>query len=70
MKILQHQQKPFADTKDGFSESVDKGKMSATDNFRYDSGGKLTYYMSKRLKISYDWRGMPVEYKQTVVNLP
>ncbi len=70
MKILQHQQKPFADAKDDISESADKSKMSDLDNFRYDSGGKLTYYMSKRLKISYDWRGMPVEFKQTAVNLP
>ena len=54
MKILLHQQKPFADTKDGISESVDKSKMSDPGNFVYDSEGNLTDDKSKGLKISYD----------------
>ena len=47
MKILLHQQKTFADTKEGICESVEKSKMSATDNFRSDSVGNLTYDKSK-----------------------
>ena len=57
MKILLRQQKPFDDFKDGISGLADKSKMSATDNFRYDSEGHLIYDKSKGLKILYDWRG-------------
>ena len=67
MKILQHQQKPFADSKDDISESADNRNMSDPDNFVYDSEGNLTEDKSKRLKISYDWRGMPIEFKQTAM---
>ena len=38
--------------------------MAAADNFVYDSDGNLIEDKSKRLKISYDWRGMPVEFMQ------
>ena len=41
--------------------------MSDPDNFVYDSEGNLTEDKSKRLKISYDWRGMPIEFKQTAM---
>ncbi|OWV04812.1 hypothetical protein B7992_15725, partial [Fibrobacter sp. UWH1] len=34
-----------------------------TDNFVYDSEGNLIEDRSKNLKISYDWRGMPVEFR-------
>ncbi|MCQ2100437.1 MAG: hypothetical protein MJZ10_09060, partial [Fibrobacter sp.] len=34
-----------------------------TDNFVYDSEGNLIEDKSKNLKISYDWRGMPVEFR-------
>ena len=48
-------------------ESADNRNMSDPDNFVYDSEGNLTEDKSKRLKISYDWRGMPVEFKQTAM---
>ncbi|SHH88082.1 YD repeat-containing protein, partial [Fibrobacter sp. UWH9] len=31
--------------------------------FVYDSEGNLIEDKSKNLKISYDWRGMPVEFR-------
>ncbi|OWV06176.1 RHS repeat-associated core domain-containing protein [Fibrobacter sp. UWH3] len=34
-----------------------------TDNFVYDSEGNLIEDKSKNLKIFYDWRGMPVEFR-------
>ena len=37
--------------------------MSDPNNFVYDSEGNLTEDKSKRMKISYDWRGMPIEFK-------
>ncbi|MCL4101797.1 RHS repeat-associated core domain-containing protein [Fibrobacter sp. HC4] len=37
--------------------------MSAAGNFVYDSEGNLIEDRSKNLKISYDWRGMPVEFR-------
>ena len=36
--------------------------MSASDNFVYDQEGNLIEDKSKNMKISYDWRGMPVEF--------
>ena len=45
-------------------ESADNRNMSDPDNFVYDSEGNLTEDKSKGLKISYDWRGMPIEFKQ------
>ncbi len=38
--------------------------MTGTENFVYDSEGNLTEDKSKGLKISYDWRGMPIEFTQ------
>jgi len=38
--------------------------MAAADNFVYDSEGNLIEDKSERLKISYDWRGMPIEFTQ------
>ena len=32
--------------------------------FLYDSSGDLVEDKSKRMKISYDWRGMPIEFMQ------
>ncbi|SHL53497.1 RHS repeat-associated core domain-containing protein [Fibrobacter sp. UWH5] len=37
--------------------------MSASENFVYDAEGNLIEDKSKNLKISYDWRGMPVEFR-------
>ena len=45
-------------------ESADNRYMSDPNNFEYDSEGNLTEDKSKGLKISYDWRGMPIEFKQ------
>ena len=39
--------------------------MSNPANFVYDSDGNLTEDKSKGLTISYDWRGMPVEFVRT-----
>ena len=43
--------------------TADERNMSDTANFVYDSEGNLVEDKSKRMKISYDWRGMPVEFK-------
>lgn len=43
--------------------TADERNMSDTANFVYDSEGNLVEDKSKRMKISYDWRGMPIEFK-------
>ena len=48
-------------------ESADNRNMSDPNNFEYDSEGNLIKDKSKNLEISYDWRGMPVEFTQTAV---
>ncbi|SHH87874.1 RHS repeat-associated core domain-containing protein [Fibrobacter sp. UWH9] len=37
--------------------------MSDSENFVYDAEGNLIEDKSKNLKIFYDWRGMPVEFR-------
>ena len=54
--------KSVSDNMDG--KSTAKRKMSYPENFVYDSEGNLTFDKSKELEISYDWRGMPIEFKQ------
>jgi RHS repeat-associated protein len=49
----------------GMGGTADARKMSDQNNFMYDSEGKLTFDNSKKLQISYDWRGMPIEFTQT-----
>ena len=49
---------------EGVGGTVDGRNMAAADNFVYDSEGNLIEDKSKRLKISYDWRGMPIEFTQ------
>lgn len=44
--------------------TADARHMGDNDNFEYDSEGNLTFDKSKQLQISYDWRGMPVEFTQ------
>ena len=44
------------------NSSADKRNMNVSGNFVYDTTGNLIEDKSKRLKISYDWRGMPVEF--------
>ena len=42
--------------------------MHNDNTFLYDSEGNLIEDRSKGLKISYDWRGMPVEFVHDVSN--
>lgn len=49
---------------EGVGGTADGRNMAAADNFVYDSEGNLIEDKSKRLKISYDWRGMPIEFTQ------
>ena len=46
----------------GIGGTVDNRNMSDANNFVYDSEGNLIEDKSKKMKISYDWRGMPVEF--------
>jgi hypothetical protein len=46
----------------GMGGTADTRNMSDQNNFVYDSEGNLIEDKSKSLTISYDWRGMPVEF--------
>ena len=46
----------------GIGGTADNRNMSGANNFVYDSEGNLIEDKSKKMKISYDWRGMPVEF--------
>ena len=46
----------------GMGGTADDRNMSDAGNFVYDSEGNLIEDKSKQMKISYDWRGMPVEF--------
>uniref|UniRef100_UPI0026321F19 hypothetical protein n=1 Tax=uncultured Fibrobacter sp. TaxID=261512 RepID=UPI0026321F19 len=46
----------------GMGGTADDRNMSYANNFVYDSEGNLIEDKSKKMKISYDWRGMPVEF--------
>ena len=46
----------------GMGGTADDRNMSDTANFVYDSKGNLIEDKSKKMKISHDWRGMPVEF--------
>ena len=46
----------------GMGGTADDRNMSDVDNFVYGSEGNLIEDKSKKMKISYDWRGMPVEF--------
>ena len=48
----------------GMGGTADSRNMEADSNFVYDSEGNLVEDKSKRLKIFYDWRGMPIEFIQ------
>ncbi len=48
----------------GMGGTADSRNMEADNNFVYDSEGNLVEDKSKRLKIFYDWRGMPIEFIQ------
>ena len=48
---------------DGYISGYADGRdMSDPENFVYDQEGNLVEDKSKNMKISYDWRGMPVEF--------
>ncbi|WP_217990594.1 RHS repeat domain-containing protein [Fibrobacter sp. UWT3] len=49
---------------EGMGGTGDGRDMSVGDNFVYDCDGNLVEDRSKGLIISYDWRGMPVEFLQ------
>lgn len=46
----------------GMGGTADNRNMSDANNFVYDSEGNLIEDKSKKMRISYDWRGMPVEF--------
>ena len=46
----------------GMGGAADNRNMSDANNFVYDPEGNLIEDKSKKMKISYDWRGMPVEF--------
>ena len=48
----------------GMGGTADERPMSDADNFVYDRDGRLVEDRSKHLTITYDWRGMPVEFKR------
>ena len=46
----------------GMGGTADSRNMTDANNFDYDADGNLIEDKSKNLTISYDWRGMPVEF--------
>ena len=52
----------------GMGGTADNRNMSDVDNFVYGSEGNLIEDKSKKMKISYDWRGMPVEFVREIEN--
>ena len=46
----------------GMGGTADDRNMSDANNFVYDSEGNLIEDKSKKMRITYDWRGMPVEF--------
>ena len=49
---------------EGMGGTGDGRDMSAGDNFVYDRDGNLVEDKSKQMAITYDWRGMPVEFRR------
>ena len=52
----------------GMGGTADDRITSDASNFIYDSEGNLIEDKSKKMKISYDWRGMPVEFVREIEN--
>ena len=52
----------------GMGGTADDRIMSDANNFVYDSEGNLIEDKSKKMKIFYDWRGMPVEFVREIEN--
>ena len=53
---------------DGMGGTADDHNMSDANNFVYDSEGNLIEDKSKKMRITYDWRGMPVEFVREIEN--
>src|SRR5690554_4940638 len=49
-------------------DSGNKRDMSAGNNFLYDRDGNMIEDKSKKMTISYDHRGLPVEFKREVLS--
>ena len=52
----------------GMGGTADDHNMSDANNFVYDSEGNLIEDKSKKMRITYDWRGMPVEFVREIEN--
>ena len=52
----------------GMGGTADDRITSDASNFIYDSEGNLIEDKSKKMKIFYDWRGMPVEFVREIEN--
>jgi len=51
----------------GMSDSVDAERlMNADSNFVYDADGNMTGDKSKKMTVTYDWRGLPTEFVREV----
>lgn len=50
-------------------DSGNKRDMSADNNFLYDRDGNMVEDKSKQMTISYDHRGLPVEFKREVPSI-
>src|SRR5574344_2058532 len=51
----------------GMSDSVDAERlMNADSNFVYDADGNMTGDRSKKMSVSYDYRGLPTEFVREV----
>jgi len=53
---------------DGMGGTADDRITSDASNFVYDSEGNLIEDKSKKMRITYDWRGMPVEFVREIEN--
>nr|WP_297342261.1 RHS repeat-associated core domain-containing protein [uncultured Fibrobacter sp.] len=53
----------------GMGGTADDRNMSYANNFVYDSEGNLIEDKSKKMRITYDWRGMPVEFVRRAGNV-
>jgi len=53
----------------GMSTAVDSARTMSTDsNFVYDADGNMIYDASKKMTVSYDYRGLPTEFRREVAS--
>src|SRR5574344_206443 len=50
----------------GMGGTADDRHMGADSNFVYDRDGNMTYDASKKMTVSYDYRGLPTEFAREV----